>query len=81
MLSIILICLGCLYMIGAVLAYGIEFAFWQRSYPYVAKEDYCEDRIGAVVIGLFWPIVSFGDYYFNWTNFISKFKTTGIKFK
>jgi len=79
---IILIVLGCLYIVGAVLVYGIEFAYWQRIYPYFAENDYWVDMIRSIIFGIIWPAEVIIDIVINDPNdnVITNFKTTGIKF-
>lgn len=45
-----------LYILGAVLIYGLLFAMAQRGSPYVAKDDYTSDKICSMFLGLVFPL-------------------------
>lgn len=45
------------WIISGILSYGIGFAYSQRHYPSVAKEEYKHDLIYALLVGLvFGPV-------------------------
>ena len=58
-----------------IITYGLSFAYWQRSFPSLAAEDYDQDRFQAITLGLvsmlFGPcsilgtIVAFSGYGFK----------------
>lgn len=59
-----------------VLSYGLGFAYWQRKWPNLAKEDYEHDRRWSAFLALLGPFTliayfvnagySGGKYGFKW---------------
>jgi hypothetical protein len=45
-----------LYAIPAAVAYGLNFAYFQRKYWAISDEDYYFDMAISVFIGITWPI-------------------------
>ena len=46
-----------IYIIGAVITYGINFAVWQNGYPeWLAKEDYKKDIMNSISMAAIWPL-------------------------
>lgn len=64
-----------LWVISGILAYGISFAHWQRSFPLIAKESYIEDVILSISFGLF------GIFSLMVLIILTNFVKHGIKFK
>ena len=44
------------YIPCSLLSYGLFFAYIQREWPTLAKEDYADDRFKSIIISLFGPI-------------------------
>jgi len=57
--------------------YGLEFAYWQKTFKVLSSVDYKKDIKYSILFGLFWPIFVILEY----RSVIKKFKITGIKFK
>ena len=51
----ILTLLALLYVAIGVLTYGLMFAYWQREWPSLAKEDYQSDLVKSLVGFVLWP--------------------------
>jgi len=48
------------WIICSILAYGFEFAYWQKKYPDYAKRDYQRDKDNAMlhsVLGPIWIVI------------------------
>jgi len=43
-----------IYLAIAVVVYGIEFAYWQKTYPCIAKDEYYIDMGVSIFHGIFW---------------------------
>ena len=62
------------WIVSGVLAYGIDFAYFQRQFPHIAKEDYLQDMAYAMLWGLGGALtMSIG-------FFLSGFAKHGLKF-
>lgn len=79
LIIVIIVIIALIYLVGAVITYGIEFAYWQNIVPEYADEDYKQDRRVSIVMGILWPFMIFDSYVRS--NFISSFKKSGMKFK
>ncbi len=45
-----------IWLICGILAFGLDFAYWQRAYPTLAKLNYKRDLFHAFIAFLFGPI-------------------------
>lgn len=45
-----------IWIVCGVLAYGFDFAYWQRHYPSLADRDRKADRFNALMTGCLGPI-------------------------
>lgn len=56
-----------LYLVGAVLSYGLTFAYFEREYPELTDEDYSKTRGLAFFFGLAsWLGVAVALYKGDW---------------
>jgi len=78
-ISVIVLGIVSIYAVGAIIVYGIEFAYWQNYIPELANNDYEEDRELAIASGLLWPIIIFNEDARK--NLDNSYKKFGIKFK
>ncbi len=63
------------HIVSCALAFGISFAYWQRHFPDLAKEDYQEDKQNSFRFSVFGPFSLIMTFIF------SGFAHHGLKFK
>ena len=59
-----------------VLHYGMDFAYFQRQYPTLARKDHRRDRLTAFLQSLVGPIALIGEVLFLWNK-----PKHGLKFR
>lgn len=71
--------LVCSWIICSVVSFGMGFAYFQRAYPIIAKENYSEDILFAIILSIFGPISLLSNIV--WIKLFSIHGYQGLKFK
>ena len=70
------------YIIGAILMYGLEFAYWQREYATISHYYYIQDLLVSILFGILFPVSFIAFILFNMRKFgFTKIFKHGLKFK
>ncbi len=69
-----------LWLLSFVLHYGISFAYWQKEFPFLAKEQYYSDMRFSIVMGIFGPLSLIGQAVFLSSKYGRSLYKHGVKF-
>lgn len=78
-MNYILIAVAIIWAICGFLSFGLQFAYYQRAYPTLAKEYRSNDLLFCFLTSLFGPIALVSNLLF--INFVSNYGYQGFKWK
>ncbi len=67
------------WLICSILSYGMELAYYQRSYALIAKENYSSDVATSFVVSLFGPVSLVTNFF--WIKYGSIHGWQGFQWK